>query len=103
MTGMQRCAVARADLVLDGRGWRFTSLRDAVATYRKLYSYRGTRWPDWPTTLRRLHAAAPFDEQQWFARLPQRQQPGGQGQTDAAVPTPRQEECFERQLPEDTL
>jgi len=85
---MQRCDSEQADLVLDGWGWCFTALRDAVTTYRKLAIYKGARWSDWTATLRRLHAAAPFEEQQWFARLPQRQRPWDQDQPAAAPAAP---------------
>jgi hypothetical protein len=41
MTAMQRCAVHQADLVLDGRGWRFASLHAAVTMHCALASDKG--------------------------------------------------------------
>jgi len=70
---MHRCNTSDADLLLDTWGWRCASLPEAVAIHRKLAGYQGAHWPNWEATRRRLHAAAPFAVQDWFARLPQRQ------------------------------
>lgn len=56
------------DLLLDGHAWQFTSLRDAVQTYRKLRAYRGAQWPDLAATCQRLFATATPDEQAWYHR-----------------------------------
>ena len=86
---MHLCNASDADLLLDTRPWRCDDLAEAVAIHRKLAGYRGARWIDWEATLRRLHAAAPFPVQDWFARLPQRQRTW-----DRDVPTPRPRRMF---------
>jgi hypothetical protein len=86
---MHRCNASAADLLLDTWGWGCTDLAEAVAIHRKLAGYRGARWTDWPATLRRLHAAAPGDVRQWFAKLPQ-----GQVTGEHAIPTRRQGTLF---------
>jgi hypothetical protein len=64
---MHRChETQQADLLLDGYAWRFTTLREAVTTYRKLRAYQGAQWPDISATVRRLFADAPAAEQAWF-------------------------------------
>jgi hypothetical protein len=88
---MQRCALDQADLILDGWGWQFTHLREAVRTYQKLTGYKGAAWPDWAATLQRLHAAASAEEQQWFAHLPQRQRLWERHQRASVVLAPRPE------------
>ena len=86
---MHRCNASDADLLLGTWGWRCASLPEAVAIHRTLAGYRGAHWPDWEATLRWLHAAAPFQIQDWFARLPQRQQTW-----DRETPTPRPRRLF---------
>jgi hypothetical protein len=66
---MHKCREAQqADLILDGHAWQFATLRDAVTTYRKLRTYRGAQWPDFPATIRRLHADASAAERAWYHR-----------------------------------
>ena len=66
---MHRCHEAQqADLILDGHAWQFATLREAVTTYRKLRTYRGAQWPDFPATIRRLHADASAAERAWYHR-----------------------------------
>jgi hypothetical protein len=90
---MHRCSDPQhADLLLDGHAWQFTTLKDAVTTYRKLRAYRGAQWPDFPMTIRRLFATAPAAEQAWYHREQARL--GGyltpQKAADAAAVTARQ-------------
>jgi hypothetical protein len=66
---MHRCHEAQqADVLLDGQAWQFTTLREAVTTYRKLRAYRGAQWPDFPATIRRLFAEAAAHDQAWYYR-----------------------------------
>jgi hypothetical protein len=66
---MHRCREAQqADLLLDGHAWQFTTLREAVTTYRKLRAYRGAQWPDVAATMQRLFAQASPEDQAWFHR-----------------------------------
>jgi hypothetical protein len=66
---MHKCHEAQqADLILDGHAWQFATLREAVTTYRKLRTYRGAQWPDFPATIRRLHADASAAERAWYHR-----------------------------------
>jgi hypothetical protein len=87
---MHRCHDAQqADLLLDGHAWQFTTLREAVTTYRKLCAYRGAQWPDFAATMRRLFAEAPAAEQAWFHREQGRRQRALASQTTAGSVTPR--------------
>src|SRR3712207_2193586 len=66
---MHKCReIQQADLILDGHAWQFATLREAVTTYRKLRTYRGAQWPDFPATIRRLHADASAAERAWYHR-----------------------------------
>ena len=66
---MHRChETQQADLLLDGHAWQFPTLREAVATYRKLGAYQGDQWRDFPATMRRLFAQASTEDQAWFHR-----------------------------------
>jgi hypothetical protein len=66
---MRKCREAQqVDLILDGHAWQFATLREAVTTYRKLRTYRGAQWPDFPATIRRLHADASAADRAWYHR-----------------------------------
>ena len=87
---MHRCREAQqADLLLDGHAWQFTTLREAVTTYRKLHTYRGAQWPDFPATMRRLFAEAPAAEQAWFHREQGRRRSALTSQTTVGPAAPR--------------
>jgi hypothetical protein len=67
---MHKCREAQqADLILDGHAWQFATLHEAVTTYRKLRTYRGAQWPDFPATIQRLHADASAAERAWYHRV----------------------------------
>ena len=86
---MHRCNASDAGSPARHLGLACADLPEAVAIHRKLAGYRGAHWPDWEATLRRLHAAAPFAVQEWFARLPQRQRTW-----EHKPPPPRQRPLF---------
>ena len=87
---MHRCREAQqADLLLDGHAWQFTTLREAVTTYRKLRAYRGAQWPDFAATMQRLFAEAPAAEQAWFHREQVRRRSALASQTTAGPGTPQ--------------
>lgn len=58
---MYRCLAEHADLLLDGEGWIFVSLYEAVEIRNRLAGLQGVEWPDWPATRRRL-AEGPDEE-----------------------------------------
>jgi hypothetical protein len=87
---MHQCREAQqADLLLDGHAWQFTTLREAVTTYRKLHTYQGAQWPDVSATMRRLFAEAPAAEQAWFHQEQVRRRSALASQTTAGPVTSR--------------